>query len=265
MAGVAGAIAVGVWVVTRALPVLTLREALLAGEDCTIVAGQRDGAFFGGGWSQPVDMGVTVRVSNSAAPVIWIPLLASRDYDLTFRLDPFPAPAEGTAEPRPVVWLWMNGRPLSRFELEWTPGRIGSYDVRLPASMVKDGFNRFAFSTGVSVRPGVGAQASEQGGYKPRLRLWYVRVRPGLHAQQAEPHLRDFGTTQPGPGSVAAHAFRDGPPPAVSSFQLRAGQLRNRRQRCLRRVETESEVLVGIRREDIGRLVPVRIPAHPHL
>ena len=41
----------------------------------------------------------------------------------------------------------------------------------------------------------------------------------------------------------------------------RAGQLRDRPQRRLRGVQAEPEILVGVRREHVGRLVPVRIPA----
>ena len=62
-------------------------------------------------------------------------------------------------------------------------------------------------------------------------------------------------------------------PPANSCFDViagsdtrsfldaRAGQLRDRRERRLGGVQAEPEVLVGERREDVGRLVPVRIPA----
>ena len=43
--------------------------------------------------------------------------------------------------------------------------------------------------------------------------------------------------------------------------QRRARQLRDRAERRLRRVQAEAEILVGVGREDVGRLVPVRIPA----
>ena len=42
---------------------------------------------------------------------------------------------------------------------------------------------------------------------------------------------------------------------------LRAGELRDARQRRLRGVQPEHEVLVGERGVDVGGLVPVRIPA----
>ena len=41
----------------------------------------------------------------------------------------------------------------------------------------------------------------------------------------------------------------------------RAGQIRDCRQRRLRRVQTEPEIRVRVRREHIGRLMPLRIPA----
>ena len=155
-------VSAAVWVVMRALPVLTVRESLLAREEVTIKAGDRDGAFFGEGWSPPVDTGIVVRVSRGPRSVVWLPLPRAGTYDLTVRLDPFPRPTEGKTAPMPVVAVAVNGHPLSPLSLGWNPERVGSYDVRLPASMVTAGFNRLTL-------------AANEGS---TFRLWYLRVRP---------------------------------------------------------------------------------------
>lgn len=172
-------VGIGVWTVTRVLPVLTVREALLAGEAVTITAGGRDGSFFGEGWSEPVDMSVPVRVSQGPYSVVWVPLPRVQDYDLILRVDPFPRPLGNGTDGLPVVRVFVNGHALSRLDLHWTLGRVGSYEVRLPRSVVKAGFNRLTLAAEVSPSGAtVGTPPARAATPGAGFRLWYVRVRP---------------------------------------------------------------------------------------
>jgi 4-amino-4-deoxy-L-arabinose transferase-like glycosyltransferase len=181
LGGIAG---VG-WMVVRALPILTARESLHAGEPATIAAGVRDGTFFGEGWSAPLtDGNITARVSQGVSSVMWVPLPAVGDYDLTVRLDPFPRPLRGGTQSLPVVRVFVNGRALQNIALAWNPERVGAYDIALPREFVKTGWNRLMFAVNprsarqsADGRPGPAGLA---GG--TAFRLWYLRVRPSVSA-----------------------------------------------------------------------------------
>src|SRR6185436_14881943 len=45
------------------------------------------------------------------------------------------------------------------------------------------------------------------------------------------------------------------------ALHRRARQRADSPERCLRRVQPQTEILVGVRRKDVGRLVPLRVPA----
>jgi 4-amino-4-deoxy-L-arabinose transferase-like glycosyltransferase len=167
-------LAVAVWGVHRRLPVMVAHETLLAGEEVNVGGGGRDAVFFEEGWSAPVTEGnVTARISGVPHPAIRLPLPAVDDYTLTLRLDPFPPPEGEDPAPLPVVQVFVNGQRVARLDTRWDPERVGSYDVRVPASIVRPRHNRLVLEATAFGQPAA-------------VRLWYVRVRP--------PH-------GPGPGS----------------------------------------------------------------
>ena len=156
-------IAGAVWTTTRLLPPLMLKEALRSGENISITAGDRDAAFFVDGWGRPVREGnVTTRAAREPYSALDVPLPDVRDYDMTVRLDPDPRPAEGSTPNLPTIAVFVNNQRLSSFAMAWNPQRVGSYDFRVPASLVRPGMNRVTFN-------------SENGAL---FKLWYLRVRP---------------------------------------------------------------------------------------
>lgn len=175
-AGIA-AVVLAALVVVRWLPVWTVREALEAGEDVTIFAGGRDGAFFRGAWSGAVrDGNVTTRSVRGPGARVMLPLLEGQAYEATVRLDPDPRPAPDATGPFPIVRLTLNDQPVAAFPLEWNPARVGAYDIALPATVVSTGSDALA----VSVIPASTDPDST-------ARLWYVRVRPVVPAQTSSP------------------------------------------------------------------------------
>jgi len=174
-------IVLGVWTVTRALPVLIVRESLLANEDVTIMTGERDGSFFVEGWSRPIPGGnVTTRIAEGPYSAVQIPLPRVQEYNLTVRLDPSPRPlADGDPDP-PTVRVFMNGRGIAILDLRWNPDRFGAYDIRVPPNVVRAGLNRLVFMADPRAS---GAAAGDLRSRTPGSRsagfsVWYVRVRP---------------------------------------------------------------------------------------
>jgi hypothetical protein len=177
LGGVAAVTGVTVWV----LPVLVVEESLGAGEAVTIMAGDRDLAFFGEGWSSPVYGTLPERISRGPYSVVWVPLPRVEDYGMTVRLNPFPRPrGEGAgAASLPVMRVFLNGILIRRFALGWNPDRVGACDMVLPRSVVKQGFNRLVLQA--EGDPGTGShtlEPSAAGGGGAIFSLWYVRVRP---------------------------------------------------------------------------------------
>ena len=157
----AGGVGLGVWLITRTLPVQTMREALRENEDVTIMAGGRDGAFFGAGWSAPLAAGaVTTRATRGLSSIVWLPLPIAQDYGATLRMDPASDPLDQTAS-LAVVRVFLNGSPVAHVTLRWTPGRVGAYDFQIPRRLVLPGTNRLEL------------MADNGGG-----RFWYIRLRP---------------------------------------------------------------------------------------
>jgi len=162
-----GCVAAGLWIVTRVLPVLTILESLRANETTMIAAGERDASFFVEGWSPPfTDGNVTARASRGLYSVVRIPLPRVQEYSMTVRLDPFPRPVGEKIAGLPTVRVFVNDRLVGTFELRWNPQRVGAYDIHVPRSAAREGFNRLAFMAEAKSRDGAG------------FRLWYVRVRP---------------------------------------------------------------------------------------
>jgi hypothetical protein len=166
--------------VTWALPVLTARESLLAGDAATIRSGARDWWFLTEGWSEPLTEGnVTARVSKGPFSVVRLNLPRRQDYTATFRLDPFPRPLEAEPAPLPSVRVFVNGRLVARLDLRWNPERVGSYDVRLPGNVVSKGLNRVELLAEAAESRSSPDKAPTPGSPDgARFRLWYVRVQP---------------------------------------------------------------------------------------
>ncbi|HEU4937784.1 MAG TPA: glycosyltransferase family 39 protein, partial [Vicinamibacterales bacterium] len=133
-----GSLAAAIAVVTAiylALPWFVVRETIAARTDVSVAAGGRDATFFGAGWSGPYADGLTFRVSRAERAVVRIPLPEQRSYQIVLRLDPV-APER---QRRAVVLL--NRQLLATLILTWTPGRVGSYPLLLPADKVRVGMN----------------------------------------------------------------------------------------------------------------------------
>jgi hypothetical protein len=170
-----GAIAVVAWMIVRVLPVLTVREALLASQRAVIAAGPRDDSFFREGWSDPVKTyNVTARVARGERSVVDIPLPRSADYHITVRLDPFPPPTGGVDD-LPSVRVFFNGVFLRAIRLTWNPERVGSYDFIVRKALVSQGLHRLVFVGD----HGSGEEAAADGRRPGRsFNLWYVLVEP---------------------------------------------------------------------------------------
>lgn len=156
-----------IWLVGRVLPPRVFAEALRAGEDATVMAGARDAAFLGSGWSALLPgSNVSFRTTSEGDLTIRLPL--EGDYPVTLRMDPFPRPLAAAAPaPLPVVEMWLNGTSVAAIQLEWTPDRVGTYRVVLPQAAVRRGTNRLM----LRVRPAAS-------GDRPEIALWYLRVHP---------------------------------------------------------------------------------------
>jgi hypothetical protein len=153
----------GFWTITRVMPPLIAKETLRSGENVSITAGDRDAAFFVDGWSSAVREGnVTTRAARSSHSTVNVPLPDARDYEMTARLDPHPRPAEGSTPQLPTMVVFVNNERLASFQMTWDPQRVGAYDFRAPAALVRPGMNRITFM-------------SESGGH---FKLWYLRIRP---------------------------------------------------------------------------------------
>ncbi len=171
----AGAVAGVVGLVTAiyaALPWFVVRETIAARTDVSVVAGARDATFFGAGWSAPYADGLTFRVSRAEHAVVRIPLPEQRPYHLVLRLDPV-APER---QRRAVVLL--NRQLLATLILTWSPDRVGSYPVLLPADKVRVGMNELTIVPDTLVP--AGSVGSRYPISDPRdlfgVRFWYLRV-----------------------------------------------------------------------------------------
>jgi hypothetical protein len=148
------------FVFTRVTPVLMFREAVAAGRPATIMAGDRDTAFFGNEWPRVVQGGaIATRVAAGTRATIVLPLPAAADYDALIRVDPAQAPLRQGMVAAPIQLL-LNGRLIGTCDSGSTPDRIGICRVVLPADAARTGANRLTVAT------------SEPSGF----RVWYVRV-----------------------------------------------------------------------------------------
>ena len=156
----AGAVAIAAaFVLTRLMPPRVFAEKLQAGDPATIMAGDRDAAFFTAEWPRLVRTAtVATRVTSLSRASILVPLPVAADYGLLLRVDPSTAPLTPGAAVPPIQIL-VNGRLVGVCDPGSTPDRIGVCRAALPADAVRRGRNRLT----------VAAAA-------PGFRVWYVRV-----------------------------------------------------------------------------------------
>lgn len=108
------------------------------------------------------------------------------DYAATLRLDPFPRPLREAPARLPVVEVLLNGIPITTIALQWSPGRVGAYDVVFPRAAVRRGSNllvlrvRRPAESAATIRPGL-TDGDAVG-------LWYLRVRPPAGAPHGRGH-----------------------------------------------------------------------------
>jgi 4-amino-4-deoxy-L-arabinose transferase-like glycosyltransferase len=158
-------------------PSLAFAEALRVRDEATITAGVRDTWSFGSGWSNLIrGTNVNMRVTTEEA-ALSIRLPEGGDYPATIRMDPFPRPLDASDQTATEVQVLLNGVNVATIPLRWTPGRVGAYDLVLPAAAVRRGGNRLVVRVNGAR---TAAPTPVRRGLTPgeAVALWYVRVRP---------------------------------------------------------------------------------------
>ncbi len=172
--GVVALLGIG-WMAYGLAPVLIARETLAAEGETTIMAGDRDGWFFTGKWSEPLhdDSNVTVRVALAELTGIRLPL-EKRDYTMTLRVDP-PLTADPARQPRLTVFL--NRTPIAQIDMTRDPTRMGTYRIHVPGDRVSR-WNRIDLLASHTVRADEAGPPFESLPPDRRVafRFWYVRV-----------------------------------------------------------------------------------------
>ncbi len=172
------AVAVLAYAGLQTLPYFIAREALAGGEAVTIAAGDRDGMFFRGAWSEPHGGGnVTVRAALDGLVQVRVPLPLRTDYDLTLRLDP---PGLERIELPPSVGVFLDSRLLARITLSLTSGRMGTYHTVIPRELTGRTFNSITLVASQMTPAGAGGApfAWLPPSTPVAFRLWYVRLEP---------------------------------------------------------------------------------------
>ena len=172
-----------VWVSLQLLPYWRMREDLRAGDPVAVMAGERDRVFFRRGWYRPTRNGAIVaRFSRGETAAVHVPMLTATDHRLVVRLNPFWH--EGAPEQRVV--LRLNGYTIGSIVPTWSPGRMGSYSVEVPGSVVAPGMNRLELTAthATDLASLDAGQIAPWAGWDPprdgriAIMLWYVRVEP---------------------------------------------------------------------------------------
>ncbi len=151
------------------LPVLENLDDLSRWRATSVAAGYRDSIWFAEGWYRSEWLGnQMVRRSTGGRARLRVPMRGGRDYHFLIRMDPL---LTGGAL-RQVLQLRLNDRPIGRLRLQYSEERIGAYEMAVPSSAVRSGFNNLEF---VAVdRGGAGDSPAVAGAF----RLWYVRLTP---------------------------------------------------------------------------------------
>jgi len=161
--GIAAVAAGLTWLIFwRVTPPFLFANALRAGEPATIMAGDRDAAFFTGDWPRLVRSGaIATRVAPGARATVVVPLPAAADYDALMRIDPSTEPMRVGAAPARIQLL-VNGRFVGACDPGSTADRVGICRVTLTADAVRAGANRLTVVTDLP----------------NGFRLWYLRLVP---------------------------------------------------------------------------------------
>jgi hypothetical protein len=146
-------------ILTRITPSLIFKETVQAGEPATILAGDRDSAFFQNDWPQLVTRGTPTRVAPGPRATIVLPLPVRATYDALVRVDPSTEPVRPGA-PVSRIQLLLNGRLVAVCDPGSTPSRIGLCSGVFPADDVRVGPNRLTLVTE----------------HPFGFRVWYVRI-----------------------------------------------------------------------------------------
>ena len=166
LAGLAGVVALGAYVVTRQLPAWVFAESLRTGEAATIVSGDRDGAFFDPEWNEIATAGtIALRTTRAARPSLRLPLRSGQEYEGLVRIDPRADPVAAGAPVSPVHVL-LNGRLIATCDTGSVPERIGVCQFRIPRDAARNGANKLTFA----------AAAPDQ---SDGFRVWYLRLHRG--------------------------------------------------------------------------------------
>jgi hypothetical protein len=150
-------------VMTRVLPVHTMREALQAGAPVMLTALDRDAAFFPRGWRRGPPGGLPTRVIDGWRAAVDLPLPPGTSYEIVLRVDPSLEPV-GPDEDVVTVQLFLNGRLLARCDPGSTPERIGVCRMRVPADLVRPGMDRLLLAT----------EPDQASGF----RVWHLHLQP---------------------------------------------------------------------------------------
>jgi hypothetical protein len=161
-------------------------EQLRSGDDMMVSAGVHDvaGAFFGSGWSDITGTGNVQERVVSGSGEVFLRLPRAADYPLTMRLDPFPRPLSNSPARLPTIDVRLNGTVLATMPVEWTPDRVGAYNIVLPHTATRAGKNvltflvRHALDTTPLARPGLSDGDA--------VALWYLRVHSPVAAMRNE-------------------------------------------------------------------------------
>jgi hypothetical protein len=161
--GVAAVVAAMAWLIFwRLTPPYLFADALRAGEQATIMAGDRDATFFTDDWPRLVRTGtIATRVAHGSRATIDLPLPAPAAFDALIRIDPSTEPMRAGVVPARIQLL-LNGRFIGACDPGSTPDRIGVCRVTLPADAVRAGANRLTLVTELPTG----------------FRLWYLRLVP---------------------------------------------------------------------------------------
>jgi hypothetical protein len=166
---------VAIWPLPRLWQYLLVREDALDDGAYSIIAGGGDGWFFGEGWYAPVRTGnVPGRYSNGPAATLFMPVFDPQPLFLTFRLQAC------SADPEPVrsVRVAVNGTEIGQLRVVWNAQRAGSYDVAVPASIIRAGWNQIDLAAdGSTMMPeGESRFLGLEPGSDTGFLFWYLRV-----------------------------------------------------------------------------------------
>jgi hypothetical protein len=167
-----------IWIAYLVLPFFVQRETLARGEPITIDARTRHRWFLIGAWSEAHTTGnVTIRAARE--PHVGMRALLPRrmDYQLTLRLDPISAI---DAPELKKVALFVNGQALQNLDLTYDAARVGTYRLRIPEQMTRNGLNRIDL---LASRTVAAASAGTEFAWLDRrepvaFRFWYFRLEP---------------------------------------------------------------------------------------